>query len=110
MNFLTVILNIFNSRPDCGLVSLLQVFGEQGFVFTLEQWLLPLGHLSLHLSNVVLHLFYEIVNFLHANHALLNEDVDSWGVPAEVGDSWLKTCVDLLNALGEKGLFNGQKN
>lgn len=55
VDLFSMILDIFKSWHDCGLMSLLEILREERLVFALEEWLLPLDHHLLHLFDVVLH-------------------------------------------------------
>lgn len=90
-------------------MSLLKVLREEWLHSALEERLLPFRHHFLDLLDVVLHLLDQVINFLHNDHALGDEVINTLGIPSEVVNTRLERLVDLLNAVSEKGLFDWEK-
>jgi len=77
VDLFTVVLNVFKTRHNGALMSLLKVLGHKRFILSLEKWLFPLTHHLLHFLDIILHLLHKIIYFLHNRHALLDEGIDS---------------------------------
>jgi hypothetical protein len=109
MDFLTVVANVFEAGPDQSLVSLLDILSEECLIFTFVERLAPLVHDFDHLTDVILHLLDELVNFGNDLHGLVDKRVNIVGVPLELSNAGVKGIQHHLNAVSEKGLLDLEK-
>ena len=102
--------NVFNSWHLQGLVSLLEVIWERWSHFSFEKWFFPADHHVLDLLDVVFHLGNELVNFKDDGHGILDEWVNSLGVPLKLINTLLERAVHLLDSIGKEWLLNVEKS
>ena len=87
-------------------MDLLNIFWWEWLWLSVEEWLLPVFHHDLNLSDVLLHLLNESVDVRDDGHALVDEWINVLGVPFEVNDTWLEGVVHFHDSVVEKWLLD----
>ena len=88
----------------------MEVIWERWSHFSFEKWFLPADHHVLDLLDVVFHFGDKLVNLKDVSHCVLDEWVNSLGVPFELFDTFLEREVHLIDSIGKKWLLNWKED
>jgi len=110
VDFFTLVTDVFQSWHFQGLVSLLEVIWERWPHFSFEKWFFPADHHVLDFLDVVFHFGDKLVNLKDVSHCVLNEWVNSLGVPFELIDTFREREVHFFDSIGKKWFLNWKES
>jgi len=103
-------LDLFKFWSNQRLMILFKLIWREWFHSSVKERVLPLDHHIFHLVNIFFHEINKLMNVSDNFHGILDEWVNAWRVPFEVGNTWFKSFVDSLNSVKQQWFFNWKKS